>query len=117
MARTPIARTAIPVAGLNLSDAALTVMATGAGNGVEIPYRAGDVLVLNNVTGGAAVFTFKTVQPTTYSVHSITVPDKSYTVATTKIWVVALDAIWKQADGDLYVDCDVAAKIGVLALS
>lgn len=117
MARVAAARTALPVGGLNISDAALTVMATGANNGVEIPYRAGDVLVLNNVTAGAAVYTIKTAQPAIYSVQGLTVPDKAVTVAASKIWLVPLDVIWRQVDSDVYVDCDVAAKIGVIAVS
>lgn len=117
MAREALARTAVPVAGLNLTDATYETLTLGANNGVEIPYRAGDLLVLKNATGGAAVYTIKTAQPTAYSTHSITVPDKTITVATGKTWVVKLDTIWKQSDNDIYVDCDVAGDILMLAMS
>lgn len=116
MARTPIARTAIAVTGTNLTDATYTTMATGAGNGVEVPYHAGDVVVLSNATGGPAVYTIKIAQPAAYSALSLTVPDLAVTVATGKSWVIQLESIFRQSDSDLYVDCDVAGKILVLAV-
>lgn len=117
MARVAVARTAVPVAGIVLEDAVFTTMVSGANNGVEIPYRAGDLLVLKNDTVGAAVYTIKSAQPSAYSVHSIVVPDKVAGVAAAKTRIIALDTIWKQADGDIYVDCDIAGKILMMAMS
>lgn len=116
MARTAIDRTAVPVTGLNLTDATFATLATGAGNGVEIPYREADVIVLRNDTGGSAVYTIKVRQPSQYSGQGITVPDKTVTVATGKIWLYLTDPIFKQTDSDLYIDCDVAGKVLVAAL-
>lgn len=117
MARAACARTAITAASLNITDLAYTTMTLGANNGVEIPYQPGDLLVLYNHTAGPAVYTIKTVQPTVYSAESLTVPDKTFTVAATKMHVLLLTTIWRNADGKLYVDCDIAAKIAMLAVA
>ncbi len=116
MARTPISRTAVADTGLNLTDATYATLATGAGNGVEVPYREADLLVLKNATGGAAVFTLKVKQPPQFSGQSITVPDKTVTVATGKTWVYPTATIFRQTDGDIYIDCDVAGAVLALAL-
>lgn len=116
MARATITRTAVPDTGLNLTDASYATLATGAGNGVEVPYREADLLVLKNATGGAAVFTLKVKQPAQYSGQSITVPDKTVTVATGKTWVYPTATIFRQTDGDIYIDCDVAGNVLALAL-
>lgn len=116
MARTPITRTAVPDTGLNLTDASFSTLSTGATNGVEIPYREADLIVLKNDTGGAAVFTLKVKQPAQYSGQSITVPDKTVSVATGKTHVYPTATIFKQTDGDIYIDCDVAGKVLALAL-
>ena len=117
MARTTIARTTLPVGGLNLTDATFSTLATGAGNGIEVPFRPGDVLILKNDTGGASVFTVKVRQPQSYSDLSLTVPDKTFSVADAKTHVIPLATVFKQTDGDLYVDCDVAGKVLQLAVS
>lgn len=117
MARTAIARTTLPAAGFNISDATYTTLATGAGNGVTIPTVQGDVLLLNNTTGGSAVYTVKTPQPSGYSSLGITASDVTVTVAAGKIWAYKPDKLQKQADNQIYVDCDVAAKILCLAMS
>lgn len=116
MARATITRTAVPVTGLNLTDATYSTLATGAGNGVEVPYREADLIVLKNGTGGAAVFTLKAKQPTQYSEQSVTVPDKTVTVAAGKTWVYPTATIFRQNDGDIYIDCDVAGAVLALAL-
>lgn len=116
MARTTIARTAVTVTGFNLTDATFTTMSTGAGNGIEVPARQGDTLVLYNSTGGAAVYTLKLPTPTAIAARGATVPDVTYSVATGKMHLYPLtDTIFRQSDGDVYVDCDVAGKIVCLA--
>lgn len=118
MARTPITRTALPAAGYNLTDSAdFDTLSTGAGNGIEVPYRPGDILILKNGTGGAAVFTVKVRQPQDFTAQGITVPDDSFTVADGKSWIVPLANVFKQTDGDIYVDCDVAGQVLLLAVS
>ena len=115
MARTTITRTALPAASLNITDATFATLATGAGNGIEVPFREGDVLFLKNTTGGAATFTVKVRQPGQYTTLGITVPDESFTVAAGKTHLVPLAQVFKQTDGDVYVDCDVAGSVLMLA--
>lgn len=117
MARTTIARTALTAAGLNLTDATFATLATGANNGIEVPYREGDVLVLKNGTGGAAVFTVKVRQPADFAAIGVTVPDESFSIAAGKTWIVPLASVFKQTDSDIYVDCDVAGAVLLLAVS
>lgn len=117
MPRTTISRTALPVAGLNLTDATFQTLSTGAGNGIEVPYRAGDVLILKNDTGGAATFTVKVRQPQEFAALSVTVPDKTFSVADGKTYIVPLATVFRQADSDIYVDCDVAGEVLCLAVS
>lgn len=114
MARTPITRTALAAAGLNLTDATFATLATGASNGIEVPFREGDVLILKNGTGGAAVFTVKIRQPSQYSNLGITIPDETFSVANGKTYLVPLAQVFKQTDGDVYVDCDVAGDVIML---
>lgn len=116
MARTPITRTAVPDTGLNLTDATFATLSTGSGNGVEVPFREADLIVLKNDTGGAAVFTIKVPQPSQYAGQSITVPDKTVNVATGKSIVYPTAILYRQTDGDIYIDCDVAGKVIALAL-
>ena len=117
MARTTITRTALPATSLNLTDATFTTLSTGAGNGIEVPYRAGDVLILKNDSGGPAVFTVKVRQPAEFTALGITVPDETFTVADGKTHIVPLAAVFRQTDSDIYVDCDVAGKVIALAVS
>lgn len=116
MARVPITRTAVPDTGLNLTDASFATLATGANNGVEVPYREADLLVLKNDTGGAAVFTLKVPQPAQYVGQGVTIPDKTVSVATAKQVLYPTAIVFKQPDGDIYIDCDVAGKVLALAL-
>lgn len=115
MARTPIDRTALPAASLNLTDATFATLSTGAGNGIEVPFRPGDVLVLKNDSGGAAVFTVKVRQPAEFTAIGVTVPDETFSVANNKTHLVPLTTVFKQTDSDVYVDCDVAGKVLMLA--
>lgn len=115
MARAALTRTVLPATGLNLTDATFATLGTGAGNGVEFNYRKGDLLVLKNDTGGAAVFTLVVPDPASLSAIGASVGDMSVSVATGKTWVVPVAAVLRQNDGDVYVDCDVAGKAMVLA--
>lgn len=115
MARETIARTPIPVTGLDLTDVAFETLATGAGNGVEFPFRGGDILVLTH--SSAAVFTIVTPQPAKYDDRGIEVDDMTVNVGQDEMHLIPLDIFMRQADGNVYVDCDVAADVLVLGLS
>jgi hypothetical protein len=114
MARVDIAAQAVTDAGLNITDMTVTTMATGATNGVMVPYTPGTKLLLRNQTAGAAVYTIKVPTPTVFSAHSITVPDKTVTVAAGKDVIHKLEAVFRQSDDKVYVDCDVAARIAAI---
>jgi hypothetical protein len=114
VARTPIARTALPVTGLNLTDAVYETLTLGAGNGIEVTCQQGDLLVLYNHTGGAAVYTLKIPNPAQYTDQGVTVPDKTVNVAAAKTLLYPVKTLFRQSDGDIYVDCDIAAKALVI---
>lgn len=115
MARAQLNAVTLPDAGYNLTDsAAFAVLSTGAGNGKEITYDASTRIILKNTTGGAAVFTIKLPTPAELSGLGATVPDMTVTVAAAKEWVLKPAAAMRQADGDIYIDCDVAGSILVL---
>ena len=111
MARAAIAATPIPATGLNITDATYATMGTGAGNGVSVSYDGNTRIVLKNDTGGAATFTVKIATPTSYSDIGVTFPDMSIAVANGKTWEFKPPAVWRQADGNVYIDCNVAGKV------
>ena len=117
MARAEIARTEVPIDGVDLIALTYETMATGDGNGVECPYRPGDLIVMYNTTASPATYTVKVAQPSTFSTYELTVPDLDVAVADGELMIVPVAAIFRQTDGNLYVDCDVAADIAVLAMS
>ena len=115
MTRTTITPQTLTKTGFNLTDATYTTMSTGSGNGVQFALDTNDIVVLKNGTGGAAVYTIKVPGETKYSEKGATVPDVTVTVANNKSWVYPLSAIFKQSDGKVYIDCDVAGQILVLS--
>ena len=117
MARTAITATSISETSVNLSTlvAAPTALVTGAGNGVKFPYKETDLWFLYNPTGGSATFTIKMGQPASIAAQTLTVPDKTIAVATTAIHVQPARPVFIQADGQVYIECDVAAKVFVLS--
>ena len=115
MARAALAAVTIPATGYNLTDSAdFATMSTGANNGKIIDYDAASRIVLKNTTGGAAVYTIKMVTPAQYSALGLTISDMTVTVATSKTWELKPHPAMQQADGDIYIDCDVAGSILVL---
>lgn len=114
MSRVDITAQAVADAGLNITDMTMTTMSTGAGNGVMVPYDPTTKLLLRNSTGGAAVYTVKVPTPTSYSNFSITIPDRTISLATGKDMIVKLDPVFKQSDSKVYIDCDVAGKIAAI---
>lgn len=112
MARAQLTPVALATTGYNLTDSAdFATMATGANNGKEIAYDAATWIVLKNTTGGAAVYTVKIPTPTQYTAIGITLSDLTVTVAAAKSWILKPHAAMRQADGDIYIDCDVAGSI------
>lgn len=115
MSRTTITATVVPDTGYNLTDSAdFATLSTGSGNGVQFTYNPANRLVLKNDTGGAAVFTIKVPTPGQYSGQGATIPDVTKSVATGKTVLYPLSAIFKQSDGRVYIECDVAGKVLVL---
>lgn len=116
MARTAIANNHSLAAdtGLNLTDAAVETMSTGAGNGVEVPYAGNKKVLLRNDSGGAATYTFKVPTPSNYSAIGATVPDIDVEVANGKDVLMPLAAVMQQSDDKVYIDCDVAGKIAAI---
>lgn len=118
MARTDLLTANIHVksanTGLNLTDAATQTMVLGADNGIETPYVPGADILLRNDTGGAAVYTVEVPTPTEQANIGLTTPDKTVSVATAKDVLLPMAAAYKQSDGNIYIDCDVAAKIAVI---
>ena len=115
MARAALAAVTIPATGYNLTDSAdFVALSTGANNGKIVTYDAATRLVLKNTTGGAAVYTIKMVTPEAYSTLGLTISDMTVTVAAGKTWEIKPHAAMQQADGKLYIDCDVAGSLLVL---
>ncbi len=111
MARAAITATPIPATGLNITDATYATLGTGTGNGVSVPYDGNTRIVLKNDTGGAASFTVKVPTPTSYTDIGVTFPDMTVAVANGKTWEFKPAAVWRQADGAIYIDCNVAGKV------
>ena len=116
MARATVTAVSITDTGYNLTDSAgFTTLSTGAGNGASFAYDGNNLIVLKNDTGGAAVYTVKVPTPSTYSGLSLTIPDMTVSVANGKTWLLEPNSVFRQSDGNVYIDCDVAGKILVLA--
>lgn len=116
MTRTVISRVEITGGGYNLTNSAdYATMGIGTDNGVEIPYNPNDVIVLNNPTAGAAVYTFVMPQPGEYAEQGATIPDVTESVPASETVLYPMRAIYKQANGNVFIDCDVAGEIMALA--
>lgn len=117
MAAAEITPTAVPVDGYNLTDSAdFATLVAGAGNGVTFNFDASDLVALKNDSGGAAVFTIKVRQDSKFSVHGLTVPDETISVADGKTVVLRMVEIFKTTAGKIIIECDVAGKVLVLDL-
>jgi len=114
MTRSAITAVTLTAGGYNLTDATgFTAMATGTANGVSFAYNSNDLVVMKNGTGTAATYTLKVPSPTDYS-DRVTIPDETVSVANGKTYLYKLSPIFKQSDGDVYIDCDQTASILVL---
>ena len=103
--------------GTNITDATYVTMSTGATNGVTFSHDNTDLIILRNDTGGNAVYSIIVEPVASVTAVGGSLTDASLTVATGKIHVLKPIAGMRQTDGDIYIDCDVAAKILVLDLS
>lgn len=121
MAATEITRTSVSrdESGYNLTDSAdFDTLTAGAGNGIKWAAVLGtDLVVLKNDTAGAGVFTLKMVQAPAYSGFSVTIPDVTVSVAAGKTVLMRLSDIFKDSDGYVTIECDIAGKVLVLNLA
>lgn len=123
MARTALTATtptAIASNGTNISDLSGTTMSTGSGNGVEITYKPGDIILLDNITGGNAIFTLVSPPSTQLTVLGASLTDATITVATTKKHIIPPLGQLDQGGSNrlkIFIDCDVAAKIALIRMS
>lgn len=116
MAVTDITKEAVGLDGYNLTDSDdFQATGLGDGNGVQFPHDSRILLVLKNDTGGAAEFTLKLKSFEGLAALSITPDDHTIEVADGKTHVVKLDDVFKNSDGNVVVECDVAGE--VLAIS
>lgn len=117
MARTLITAQDIPAItseGFNLTDATFTTMSTGSNNGVKFTHDPGTLIVMKNDTVGAADYTMILGSIGQITAVGGTVTDPVVDVAVGKTHIIRPDLAFKQSDGMVYIDCDVAAKILVL---
>lgn len=116
MARADITAVQITDTGYNLTDSVdFTTMSAGAGNGVSFAQDNSHRIILKNDTGGAATFTVKIPTASAYTPFSLALPDLAIAVANGKTYVLEPASIFRQSDGNIYIDCSVAGKILVLA--
>jgi len=117
MAAATITKVAIPnsSAGYNLTDSAgFTTLVAGSGNGVKFTYEQQLVVVLKNDSGGAAVFTFKTILAGGYSSYGVTATNPTLTLATGKTYLWRPNTIFRDSSSFVTIECDVAGKALVL---
>ena len=104
----------IPVAGYNFTDSAdFDTLTTGADNGVYFTFNANDQVWLKNATGGAATFTIKTYQKASYAGKAI-IGDEDVVIADGKEWQYQVTDIFRQANLQVWIDCDVAGQVLIL---
>lgn len=100
--------------GLNLASVSFVATGVGSGNGRYWSYLPGDVVLLKNDTGGAAVFTAVFSTPAEYTRFGMTVASPTITVADGKTVALRLGELLLDTSGQILLDCDVAGKVAVL---
>ena len=101
-------------AGIVIEDVTLTTLTPGTDNGQYFSFADAEFFIMENSTGGAATFTIPLTEPDDYAERGITFDDKTFTVATGKHVVYPVDSRFKDSDGNINIDCDVAGKIAVV---
>lgn len=103
--------------GYNLTDSAdFTTMSTEAGNGVSFDFDRMTFIVLKNTTGGNATFTLKLKSYSGLSDYSVTPTDPTIVLATGKTMIVKVGEELKNSEGNVVIECDVAADILVVSI-
>lgn len=120
MARTTITKVAIPEItseGYNLTDSAdFETLSTGTENGVDFLFDDRTIIVLKNPTGGDADFTIVLATPAGIASVGGSVTSPVVDVAAAKTHIIKPAAVFKQSDGKIYIDCDVAGEVLVLSV-
>jgi hypothetical protein len=102
----------IAATGTNLTDSAdFTTLVVGAGNGIKFEYTDRLTIILKNTTGGAATFTILVPQIDILTEAGVTVPDSDIVVANGKTYLVQEAYAFKDSDGYVTIECDVAGEI------
>lgn len=118
MAVVPVDRVVLPsdANGYNLTDSGdFEVLGTGAGNGAEFTFAAGDLIVLKNTTGGNATYTFKCPVPDDYESYEVTFTDPTLVVGAGDTVIVKLSSLFSDSTtGKITIECNVAGSILVL---
>lgn len=116
MAAVTNAKTSLPrdLVGVNLTDATYQVLIAGAGNGAQFTFLGTDIVILKNDSGGAATYTFKVIPSVAQAAAGATVTSPTVVVANNKSVALRLDDIFKNANGIITIECDVAGKLLVL---
>lgn len=118
MARVDLADTkptGISSDGTNLTDITGTIIVTGSDNGFQIKPAQGDILLLNNVTAGAAIVTLIS-PPTGIVLLGGSITDAVINIAIGKLHVITIVGSLIQTDGNLYLDCDALIEVTLLRM-
>jgi len=101
-------------AGIIVEDATYTTLVAGTDNGAYWSFADAEFFVMENSTGGSATFTIPLTEPADYTERGISFNDKTFTVATGKHVIYPVDSRFKDASGNVNIDCSVAGKIAVV---
>ena len=106
MTRVNVAAQDVTNAGVTPST---TTMATGGGNGVQVPSRS--IVRVTNGSGGAATLTV--ITPGAPGGNAIADKSLSVGAGVTKYFDLS-EAVYKNTDGKVYIDSDVACTVAAL---
>jgi hypothetical protein len=101
-------------AGIIVEDATYTTLVAGTDNGAYWSFADAEFFIMENSTGGSATFTVPLTEPDDYTERGITFNDKTFTVATGKHVIYPVDSRFKDASGNVNIDCSVGGKIAVV---
>jgi hypothetical protein len=101
-------------AGIVIEDMTLNTLTVGTDNGYYFTFADAEGFFMENSTGGNATFTIPLTEPDDYAERGITFTDKTFVVATAKHVFYPVDSRFKDADGKVNIDCDVAGKISIV---
>lgn len=113
MAAVTLTPVNITVNGVSFGLLSLNTLVPGAGSGVNFTYDDKLTIFLSNPTVGDATFTLKVAAIPTLTSLGLTTPDKTYVVATGETWIIPPLFAFRDANGLVTIECDVAAQVGV----